>query len=450
MRDTGTDRDAIALVEAAASARPMTVLVVEGDESVASSVRTMLEAAGCLVFTAVDVHDAASILMDHRFDAIVSDMHMLAASDVDLLVVVRAHDRDVPVILTSGAPTTESTGQTLPPAPKHRLEIASLGPMQYLLTPTPSILVDAVQRAARLRRIAGAEAVTLTSAGGARGGGAGLKARFGRALETMWIAFQPVVDPARQTVVGHAAYLRCDEPSLARSVDLFVAAERLGRLGEVSRRARALTAASFREAPADAVLFVDARSRDLLDPALCDPGSPLVELADRVVLELGEHVVLGAAMDLPARVHTLRRNGFRVAVRLGAQAGLASFAALEPEIVKLDASLVRGVHQSMIRQRIIESLATLCTNMGIRLVAEGVEAGDERDCLCGLGCELLQGDLFAKPGPAFPRVDAQTLRADAWSVSQFLTAFGGAPSGRWSKTEGDTRGSRAQRARGRR
>jgi EAL domain-containing protein (putative c-di-GMP-specific phosphodiesterase class I) len=47
-------------------------------------------------------------------------------------------------------------------------------------------------------------------------------------------------------------------------------------------------------------------------------------------------------------------------------------------------------------------MVTLCHDMGATVVAEGVETAAERDALVDLGCDLLQGYLFAKPGPAFP------------------------------------------------
>lgn len=70
-------------------------------------------------------------------------------------------------------------------------------------------------------------------------------------------------------------------------------------------------------------------------------------------------------------------------------------------------SLVRNAHQSPVRQRLVESMASLCKEMGIRVVAEGVETVEERACMRAAGCDLLQGYLFAKPGPPFPAVVAQ-------------------------------------------
>jgi len=68
-------------------------------------------------------------------------------------------------------------------------------------------------------------------------------------------------------------------------------------------------------------------------------------------------------------------------------------------VVKLDMSLVRGVDSEPIKKRLIESMAALCKELGILVVAEGVETEAERGTLVGLGCDLLQGFLLGRPGP---------------------------------------------------
>src|SRR5207249_3254913 len=96
----------------------------------------------------------------------------------------------------------------------------------------------------------------------------------------------------------------------------------------------------------------------------------------------------------------------RIAVDdLGAgYAGLSSFAQLEPEVVKLDMTLVRDAPGSLTKQRLIRSMVTLCDEMGLTVVAEGVETAAERDVLVALGCHLLQGYLLGRPGRPFPEV----------------------------------------------
>ena len=125
-----------------------------------------------------------------------------------------------------------------------------------------------------------------------------------------------------------------------------------------------------------------------------------------MVLEVTERTSLEGVRDVTRRVAKLREMGFRIAVDdLGAgYAGLTSFSLLEPEVVKLDMALVRGVDDNPTKQKVIRSMATLCREMGVDMVVEGIETDAERDAVVQLGGDLLQGYLFARPGPPFPRV----------------------------------------------
>jgi EAL domain-containing protein (putative c-di-GMP-specific phosphodiesterase class I) len=67
-------------------------------------------------------------------------------------------------------------------------------------------------------------------------------------------------------------------------------------------------------------------------------------------------------------------------------------------------ALTRGIDQEATKQKLVGAMSTLCRDLGMCLVAEGVETRDERDTLVGLGCDLFQGYLFAKPGAPFPAV----------------------------------------------
>jgi EAL domain-containing protein (putative c-di-GMP-specific phosphodiesterase class I) len=181
----------------------------------------------------------------------------------------------------------------------------------------------------------------------------------------------------------------------------------LDQLDRLGRTVREKASQGMLRTNSDALLFVNLHTTDLLDPQLVDEEAPLTQIAHRVVLEITERSSIDKIKDVRDRVAQLRQLGFKIAVDdLGAgYAGLTSFALLEPEIVKLDMSLVRNVHKSGTRQKLIQSMTMLCKDMGMMVVGEGVETREERDALVGLGCDLLQGYLLAKPGPAFPEVN---------------------------------------------
>jgi EAL domain-containing protein (putative c-di-GMP-specific phosphodiesterase class I) len=218
----------------------------------------------------------------------------------------------------------------------------------------------------------------------------------------MSVAWQPIVS-TRRGIIGYEAFLCTGEASFADPAALVTSAEDLGRLPEVGRRLRELAAEGFVDAPSTAALFINLHAQDLLDPALTAADAPLTAIASRVVLEITERASLGHVGDLRARIVALRELGFRIALDDlgGGYAGLGSIATLEPEFVKIDVGLVRDVHKSALRHKLIGAMTALCADLGTEVIAEGVELIEERDQILRLGCDLMQGNLFAPPGPLF-------------------------------------------------
>ena len=396
--------DTVRPLRAIAEARPdangvarRSVLVVDDNVELARAIERLLSRNGFHVVRADSGQSAVRALMRESFDAVVTDIEMPGMTGVDLLGAVRAYDLDVPVILMTGAPTIESA-----------IEAVSLGALQYLQKPTSNdVLLKAVERASSVHRAARVkrDAVRrISEQVGPDRETAALQVRLDRAIETMRVLFQPIVSSREQRVFGYEALMRTDEPSLHDPGAVLSAAERLDRLPDVGRRMRALSAAAFEHAPRGTLLFVNLHTKDLLDPTLYDSDAPLAEFADRVVLEITERAALGEVHDLKRRVSVLRYLGYRLAVDdLGAgYSGLSSFVTLEPEIVKLDMSLVRDVHRSDVQRKLIGSMTRMCGEMGVRVIAEGIELEEERLGLLEAGCDLMQGYLHGRPGPAFP------------------------------------------------
>jgi EAL domain-containing protein (putative c-di-GMP-specific phosphodiesterase class I) len=284
------------------------------------------------------------------------------------------------------------------------------GAVNYLIKPVvASTVLDAVEKALRMRRFAQLrrkawEVVHATHAADADR--SALEAGFDRALASLWIAFQPIVSARTGAVLGYEALMRSNEPSLPHPGAVLDAASRLGTLPALGRTVRSRAAQSFAGAPDGSLLFVNLHTSDLLDPTLSAADSPLAAIADRVVLEITERESLDQVGDARGRIATLREMGFRIAIDdLGAgYAGLSSFATLEPEIVKLDMTLIRDVDKARTKRRLVRSMVEVAQDLGMLVVAEGVETAAERNVLVELGCDLLQGFLFARPGKGFPSV----------------------------------------------
>jgi EAL domain-containing protein (putative c-di-GMP-specific phosphodiesterase class I) len=64
-------------------------------------------------------------------------------------------------------------------------------------------------------------------------------------------------------------------------------------------------------------------------------------------------------------------------------------------------NLIRGIETSPVKRRLVSSVAALCREMEMLLIAEGVETTAERDILTDMGCDFFQGFLFARPAAAF-------------------------------------------------
>lgn len=369
------------------------LLLVEDEVALARAFARALTQGGFEVTHAPDGVVASEALMMTSFDVVLSDIQLPGITGVDLLRLVRAYDLDVPVILMTGNPSVETAVQAV-----------ELGALQYLTKPiSMDQLRGAVSRALTLGRLARAKREALADdAGGSKhiGDRAGLTVSFDRALETMRLAFQPIVDAKQGKTFAFEALLRSSEPSLPNPGAVLDAAERLDAVHHLGRRIRLLAARAFELLPSpDVLLFVNIHTAELADPELYADDSPLSAHARRVVLEVTERASLDSLTDVASRARRLRDAGFRIALDdMGAgYAGLTAFTTLEPEFVKLDMSLIRNIGQSITKQRVVQSMVQLCRELSMRVVAEGVETREELACVGELGCDLLQGYYLGRP-----------------------------------------------------
>jgi EAL domain-containing protein (putative c-di-GMP-specific phosphodiesterase class I) len=121
---------------------------------------------------------------------------------------------------------------------------------------------------------------------------------------------------------------------------------------------------------------------------------------ERVVFEVTEGERVEDGPWLAAILREYQRCGFLTAIDdFGAgYAGLTLLADFQPDIVKLDRALVRGVDGSRSRQASARGLLRMCQELNITAIAEGVETPGERDFFSHEGVALMQGYLFGRPG----------------------------------------------------
>jgi EAL domain-containing protein (putative c-di-GMP-specific phosphodiesterase class I)/ActR/RegA family two-component response regulator len=367
------------------------VLVVDDEPALVTIYSEHLGAAGYDVVGAGNGREAIEVFHTGGFEAVVTDIRMPDLDGMGLLRALRKVDLDVPVILVTGAPGLDTA-----------VEAVSRGAFGYFMKPlTERVLCDTVARAVRLYRVALLKRQALLHLGDRQhlvGDRAGLEVHFESALRSLWLAYQPVFQAADGSMFAREALLRTAEPALPDPSAMLAAAERLGRHQDLGREVRDQAAASLAAGPPGTV-FVNLHPRDLLDENLYSSDSPLGKLASTVVLEVTERDTLDAVPDVPDRVRELRKLGYRIAVDdLGAgYAGLSSFTLLEPDLVKLDMSLIRDLDTQPVKQRVVGSISSLCRDLGVLVVAEGIETERERAAVVDHGCDLLQGFLLGRP-----------------------------------------------------
>jgi EAL domain-containing protein (putative c-di-GMP-specific phosphodiesterase class I) len=370
------------------------VLIVDDDAGFARSCARLLGGWGYDVEMVLAGGDAVRRAQERKFDVILSDINVPDMSGLQILREIRQHDRDVPVVLMTGGPALESAR-----------EAVECGALSYLIKPISTAqLKDTVERAVHVHDVARRERQILRSTEVHQREIEALQARFDRALDGMWMAFQPIISWSSKTVVAYEALMRTVEPTLRSPLDVLKAAETLDQIHVLGRRSRRRLASILREFDDLPGVFVNLHVLDLEDEDLFDPQSPLAAFAPRIHFEITERAALERVKDAAERTTRLRRLGYRIAIDdLGeGYSGLTSFAHLEPEAVKLDMSLIRGIDIVPMKRKLVRAMATLCRELDARLIAEGVETEAERDTLIELGTDLLQGFLFARPDFPFP------------------------------------------------
>ena len=216
--------------------------------------------------------------------------------------------------------------------------------------------------------------------------------------------YQPIVDLGRRVAIAWEALARPTDPVFGSILDVLSVAERSGQIGELGRVLRGLQVARLGEMPESGLLFLNVHPFEFLVGGSIESDPVLLPWASRIVLELTEAAAITDFEHARSRVAALHSAGFRIAVDdLGSgYSSLNSLALLEPDFVKLDMAMVRGIEGGQRAARLIKHILEYCRGEGMRVVCEGIETTQELRVVRDIGVELAQGFLFARPGPAFP------------------------------------------------
>lgn len=236
--------------------------------------------------------------------------------------------------------------------------------------------------------------------------------------------FQPIVDIAAATSVGVEALCRFDDPS-TRPDDWFAEAASVG-LGVDAELAAIAAALNHLDRLAPAMyMSLNASPATINDPRLFEMLAS--SQPERLVVELTEHDAIGDYDAFVATLSPLRRLGIRLAID-DVGAGFSSFAhvlRLEPDIVKIDRSIVTAIDTDLARQALAAAITGVAERIGALVVAEGVETQAELDTLASLDINYTQGYLLARPGPLGSDINVDAVRAvtPRFGIDEGVSAF---------------------------
>ena len=221
-------------------------------------------------------------------------------------------------------------------------------------------------------------------------------------------AFQPIVDIKAREVYSYEALIRGLDNEPAYSILGQVAAERLLVFDQKAR----VAAIELAE-----MLEIGCRlNLNLIPQKLQSPAAILTTLEaanrnhlpiDRLVVEVTEGAVIDDHAQFAGTINRFRGLGLKVAIDdFGAgYSGLNMLVDFQPDQIKLDMKLIRGIERHGPRQSIVSAICHVCKDLGIDVIAEGVETAGEYAWLAHAGINLYQGYLFARPAfEAFPPV----------------------------------------------
>ena len=246
-----------------------------------------------------------------------------------------------------------------------------------------------------------------------------LEDRIGRVLDgdghELYMAYQPIFDLKDSSVVGVEALARFTSPP-DRSTDTWLAeAEAVGRLLELELACLRTALRDLDRLPEETYLSLNVSPATAIAPELHEVVDVLP--AERVVLEMTEHARVDDYPALKAALAVFRERGFRLAID-DAGAGFASLrhiVLLHPDFIKLDMTLTRDVHVDATRRALVVALVAFGSQIGARVVAEGVETPEQLATLLEAGVHFGQGFYLARP-------QALPDDANSWSSGELILA----------------------------
>lgn len=215
------------------------------------------------------------------------------------------------------------------------------------------------------------------------------------------MAYQPIVDVKAQSIFAQEALVRGLNGEGAGSVFEQVNLQNLYRFDQTCRVKAIEIASRFDR---DSLISINFMPRAIYKPELCirttlEAAKVYSVDPKRLMFEFSETERVDDFSHLKHVIDFYREMGFKTAMDdFGSgYSGLNALTEFKPDLIKLDIQLIQNIDHSKTRFSIIKSIKTMCDDLDIQIIAEGVETLEEKQTLEGLGIELQQGFLFARP-----------------------------------------------------
>ena len=222
--------------------------------------------------------------------------------------------------------------------------------------------------------------------------------------------YQPIVDMDDASIMGYEALTR-GPSNTAFEVPkaLFTCSDRNRLSSELDILCRREALRNARGLDRSKKLFLNSLPETLGTPGLVgqnlqvlleeielQPGNLVLEITERTGIE--DFEIFGRELD------RLRRLGFLVAIDdVGTgYSSLQTVSEVAADFLKIDISLIKNIHRSLIKQDLVHSLLQVAARTRTRVIAEGIETTEEYQALRACGVRYGQGFYFARPAPAFP------------------------------------------------
>lgn len=236
--------------------------------------------------------------------------------------------------------------------------------------------------------------------------------------EAITMAFQPIVDVVDGSVFAYEALVRGADGSGAGAVLSRVTPENRFAFDQLCRRTAVEHAARLGVESRVSINFLP---NAVYQPSLC-LGTTLAAARrhafpiERIMFEVTEGERIEDRPHLVGILNEYKRQGFITAIDdFGAgHSGLNLLAEFQPDVIKLDMELIRGLDHDRARQAIVASVVRMARELDIELIAEGIETEGEFRRLQEMGVRLMQGYLLARPG--FETLPAVALPVAAHAV----------------------------------